>query len=60
MFTSIITSKAKINVFGNFFFTPLAPSGPLRSKKNQKTLILAFQKSLILAFVVIVQLPEYK
>ena len=35
--------KAKINVFWNFFFTPLAPSGPLRSKKFQKTLILAFE-----------------
>ena len=42
-----ITSKAKINVcwkakyniFWNFFFTP----GPLRSKKFQKTLILAFE-----------------
>ena len=33
-----------------FFLTPLAPSGPLRSKKFQKTLILAFQKTLILAF----------
>ena len=38
-----ITSKAKINVFWKFFFTPLAPSGPLRSKKFQKTLILAFE-----------------
>ena len=39
----MITSKAKINIFWNFFFTPLAPSGPLRSKKFQKTLILAFE-----------------
>ena len=38
-----INSKAKINVFWNFFFTPLAPSGPLCSKKFQKTLILAFE-----------------
>ena len=45
-----ITSKAKINVFWNFFFTSLAPSGPLRSKKFQKTSILAFE--------VIVQPPK--
>ena len=38
-----ITSKTKINVFWNFFFTPLAPSGPLHSKKFQKMLILAFE-----------------
>ena len=38
-----ITSKTKINIFWNFFFTPLAPSGPLRSKKFQKTFILAFE-----------------
>ena len=38
-----ITSKTKINVFWNFFFTPLAPSGPLHLKKFQKTLILAFE-----------------
>ena len=45
-----ITSKAKINVFWNFFFTPLAPLALLHLKKFQKTLILAFQKMLILAF----------
>ena len=38
-----ITSKAKINVFWNFFFTPLAPFGLLHSKKFPKTLILAFE-----------------
>ena len=38
-----ITSKAKINVFWNFFFTLLAPSWLLHSKKIQKTLILAFE-----------------
>ena len=35
-----ITSKAKINVVWNFF---LAPLEPLRSKKFQTTLILAFE-----------------
>ena len=29
--------------FGRLWFTPLAPSGQLRSKKFQKTLILAFE-----------------
>ena len=38
-----ITSKAKINIFWKIFFTPLAPSGPLHSKKFKKTLILAFE-----------------
>ena len=38
-----ITSKNIINVFWNFFFTLLAPSWPLRSKKFQKTLISAFE-----------------
>ena len=32
----MITSKTKINVFWNFFFAPLAPSGPLHSKKISK------------------------
>ena len=36
-------SKAKIIVFWNFFFTPLAPSGVLRLKIFQKTMILAFE-----------------
>ena len=31
-----ITSKTKINVFWNVFFTPLASSGPLHSKKISK------------------------
>ena len=38
-----ITSKTKINVVWNFFLTPLVSSGPLRSKKFQTTLILAFE-----------------
>ena len=38
-----IISKAKINVFWKIFFTPLDPSGLLRSKKFQKMLILAFE-----------------
>ena len=38
-----ITTKTKINIFGKNFFTPLAPSGPLRSKKYKKLLILAFE-----------------
>ena len=54
-----LPQRLKSMFFEIFFFTPLAPSGPLRSKKFQKTLILAFQKTLILAFEVIVQLPEY-
>ena len=44
-----ITLKTKINVFRNFFFTPLAPLGPLRSKKFQKTLILAFEANSVLS-----------
>ena len=36
-----ITSKTKINVFWKKFFTPTAPSEPLRSEKFQKTLNLA-------------------
>ena len=41
----LITSKAKINIFGNVVFPPQLPLGPLRSKKKQipKTLILAFE-----------------
>ena len=38
-----ITSKTKINVVWNFFLTPLTLLGPLRSKKFQTTLILAFE-----------------
>ena len=38
-----ITSKTLINVVWNLFFTPLPSSGPLRSKKFQTTLILAFE-----------------
>ena len=33
-----------------FFLTPLAPSGPLRSKKFQKTLILAFEANSALSY----------
>ena len=45
-----LPQRLKINVFWNFFFTPLAPSRPLHLKFFKKTLILAFQKMLILAF----------
>ena len=38
-----ITSKAKINVFWNFFINLLASTEPLCSKFFQKTLILAFE-----------------
>ena len=37
----MITSKAKINVFWNFYFA--GSFGPLHSEKFQKTLILAFE-----------------
>ena len=40
-----MTSKTKINVF----FTLLAPSGPFRSKKIQKALILAFEANIALS-----------
>ena len=36
--------------YDNFFFTPLAPSGPLRSNFFQKTLILAFVANSALSF----------
>ena len=38
-----ITLKTKINVFWNFFFTPLTPWAPLRLRFFQKTLILSFE-----------------
>ena len=42
--TWMIASKAKINVVWNFFYTPgKYPSGTLRSKKFQTTLILAIE-----------------
>ena len=35
----MFASKAKINSFGNFLFTPKAPSGPLHSEKFHETML---------------------
>ena len=41
--SALFASKAKVNVFWKKILTPLAPSDPIRLKKFQKTLILAFE-----------------
>ena len=45
-----ITSKTKINVFWNIFFTPLAPFGQLYSKIFYKMLILALEANSALSW----------
>ena len=44
-----ITSKTKINVFLNFFFTPGLLHGPSNRKNSPKTLILAFEANSVLS-----------